>query len=75
MVFHIAYGYSEKCDSNDTIHFNINNTNVDKVFRFKIVKNNDGNVSGYIGLLYNDSFFEKTIGFITELKAANLIDN
>ena len=75
VVFHFSYGYSEYCYSNDTIHFNINNTNVDKVFRFKIVKNNDGNVSGYIGLLYNDSFFEKTRGFITELKAANLIDN
>jgi hypothetical protein len=74
-VYHFSYGYSEYCYSNDTIHFNINNTNVDKVFRFKIVKNNDGNISGYIGLLYNDSYFEYTRGFITELKAANLIDN
>ena len=75
VVFHLSYGYSEYCYSNDTLHFNINNTNVDQVFRFKIVKNNDGNVSGCIGLLYNDSFFEKTRSFITELKAANLIDN
>ena len=75
VVIHLSYGYSEYCYSNDTIHFNINNTNVDKEFRFKIVKNNDGNVSGYIGLLYNDSYFEYTRGFITELKAANLIDN
>ena len=75
VVIHLSYGYSEYCYSNDTIHFNINNTNVDKVFRFKIVKNNDGNVSGYIGLLYNDSYFEYTRGFITELKAGNLIDN
>ena len=71
----MSYGYSESCDSNDTIHFNINNTNVDQEFRFKLVKNNDGNVSGYIGLLYNDSYYEYTRGFITELKKAKLIDN
>ena len=75
VVSHVRYGYSEYCYSNDTLHFNINNTNVDQVFRFKIVKNNDGNVSGCIGLLYNDTYFEYTRGFITELKNATLIDN
>ena len=75
VVYHMTYGYSEICDSNDTLHFNINNTNVDQEFRFKLVKNNDGNISGSIGLLYHDSNYEFTRGFITELKRANLTDN
>ena len=42
VVIHMSYGYSESCDSNDTIHFNINNSKLPKehnlVFMSKIEK-------------------------------------
>ena len=68
------YPYNIICQIKDVINFNINNTIYSKEFQIKLMKNNE-NIPGYIGLLYNDSNYEFTKGFITELKAAKLIDN
>ena len=69
------YPYNEICKSKDIINFNINNTYFKKEFPFKLIKKSDENIPGYIGLLYNDSNYEYTKGFITELKANKLINN
>lgn len=69
------YPYNIVCQSKDIINFKLNNTNTKKEFQFKLQKNNGEYVPGYIGLLFNDSYYEYTKGFITELKAAKLIDN
>lgn len=69
------YRYTLKCQSDDTIIFNLNKTNYNKEFQFRLVKDLDDEIPGHIGLLFNDSLYQYTKGFITELKAAKLIDN
>ena len=69
------FPYNIICQSKDIINFNINKTFSKKEFEFKLIKNSDENIPGYIGLLHNDSNYEYTKGFITELKAAKLINN
>ena len=74
---HGIYHYSEICSSKEEIYFNINNKFFKKNFPIKLVRDNDGNIPGLLGLLYNDSYKyygqEKTI--VTLLNSEKLIDN
>lgn len=72
---HDIYHYSEICDSKEKMKFNINNKIVEKIFPIKIVRENDDNIPGVIGLLLNDSLYGTHREFINELKDKKLIDN
>ena len=72
---HYIYHFSEICESKDIINFNINNKIVTKLFPIKIVRNNDENIPGVIGLLLNDSYYGTHREFINDLKDEKIIDN
>ena len=72
---HNIYHFSEICESKDIINFNINNKIVTKLFPIKLVRNNDGNIPGIIGLLLNDSYYGTHREFINDLKDEKIIDN
>ena len=71
-VFH----YAEICTSKDNIIFHHKGQTSEKTFEFKLVRNNEDNIPGLIGLLYNfKNTNTKFPNFINELRAQNLIDN
>jgi len=72
---HDIYHFSEICESKEKINFKINNKKISKLFQIKLVKNNDDNIPGVLGLLLNDPYYGTHSGFIDELKNENLIDN
>ena len=73
---HYLYGYDEICYAKEKLKFNGKNTIIEKEFPIKLVKNKNEIVAGYIGLLYNNSFFQETKSFITLLRSSeNLINN
>lgn len=75
-VSHMIYHYSEICYAKERLIFNNNNNNlIEKEIYIKLVKNEDENIPGYIGLLYNNSYFQETKSFITLLRGNNLINN
>ena len=75
-VSHLLYHFSEMCYSKEKIIFyDFNEKSFQKEFQIRIIKNNDENIPGYIGLLFNNSNFESTKSFITLLRAENLINS
>ena len=74
---HGIYHYSEICSSKEKIFFNINNKNIEKEFLINIVRNNDENIPGLIGLLFNDtySYYGQQKNIVTLLKSQSLIEN
>ena len=66
---------NKKYNFEDLVNFNINKKYSKSKFPLKIELDTDENPPGYIGLLYNDSNYEYSRGFITELKMSKLIDN
>ena len=74
---HAVYHYSEICSSKEEINFNINNKFIKKNFPIKLVRDNDGNIPGLLGLLYNDSntYYGQEKSIVSLLKSEKLIDN
>ena len=72
---HDVYHYSEICLSKEKMYFNLGNKVYKKEFPIKVVKNNDGNIPGTLGLLLNDTYYGVHKSFINDLKDENLIDN
>ena len=72
---HGVYYYSEICSSKEKIQLNIDNKITTKEFPIRLVKNNDENIPGSIGLLYNVSYYGQERSLVTELKSENIIDN
>jgi len=71
-----VFKYAEICTSKDNIVFHHKGQTSDKIFEFKLVRNNADNIPGLIGLLYNyKNTNTKFPNFINELRAQNLIDN
>ena len=75
LLSHLFFPYSEICQSIDIITFNRNNSYIEKEFPFKLVRNIDENIPGYIGLIYNNYNYDYTRNFLMELKESQLIDN
>ena len=67
--------YGEICVSKEQFIFRNKDEIFSKYFPLKLVRNHDGNIPGTIGLLLNDTLFNISRSFITELKSENLIDN
>ena len=67
--------YDEICESNETINFNINQTNKRNEFPITLVRNYDEKITGYLGLLHNDLEFHTTNNLITNSKSKKIIDN
>ena len=74
-VNHIKYEYSEICYAKEKIKFNKNNETIGQVFPINLVNNINENIPGYLGLLFNNSFFQDSKSFITLLINKDLIDN
>jgi len=72
---HDVYHYSEICLSKEKMNFNFGNKLSQREFPIKVVKNNDGNIPGTLGLLLNDTYYGVHKSFINDLKDENLIDN
>ena len=72
---HLVHNYSEICIGKENIVFNYNNKTISKDFPIKVVRNNDENIPGTIGLIYNHSLFNISRSLITELRTENMIDN
>ena len=72
---HEIYHYSEMCTSKEKINFNLNNKIYQREFPIKIVRNNDENIPGVLGLLLNDTYYGTHKSFINDLKDEKLIDN
>lgn len=71
-----TYFYAEFCTAKDKLFFNQNNQLLEKNFTFNLVRNNEDNIPGLIGLLYNyKDTYTKHPNFINELRLQNLIDN
>ena len=76
IVSHGAYQYSELCEGKEKIIFYKNNNKIIyHDFPIKIARTHDDYIPGYIGLIYNDSYYEFSKSFFTELKSTKLIDN
>ena len=72
---HEVYHYSEICLSKEKMNFNFEKKTYQKEFPIKVVKNNDGNIPGTLGLLLNDTYYGVHKSFINDLKDEKLIDN
>ena len=67
--------YIEICFGRDTISFKNNHKTYTIDFPIKIAKKHDDNIPGMIGLLLNDTSFNNSRSFLTELISENIIDN
>ena len=73
--YNIFY-YAELCTAKDIALFNQNNQMIEKNFEFRMVRNNEDNIPGFLGLLYNYRYSRtKHPNFINELRGQNLIEN
>ena len=74
---HGVYHYNEICSSRELIKFYKNNKLNEKELPIRLVRNNDGNIPGMLGLLFNDSskYYGQEKNIITILKEENQIDN
>ena len=71
-----TFSYAELCTAKDLVVFNQNHKNIEKKFEFRMVRNNEDNIPGFIGLLYNyKNSKTKHPNFINELRGQDLIDN
>lgn len=71
-----TYHYAELCTAKDQIMFNRNNEIIQKMFEFRMVRNNEDNIPGLLGLLYNYKDTQtRHPNFINELRGQNLIEN
>ena len=70
------FSYAELCSAKDVVNFNQNNNKYQKIFEFRMVRNNEDNIPGLLGLLYNFKGSQTLHpNFINELRGQSLIEN
>ena len=71
-----TYLYAELCLAKDIVVFNKSNEIIQKNFQFRMVRNNEDNIPGFLGLLYNyKDTHTRHPNFINDLRGQNLIEN